>query len=195
MKSFAIVRDGDGRVMSILEAADTDTVALNTPSGCKAINCDPTVAPGARWTGAAFLSPIVASLTTAEVEDGLVKSVKSTAARKKMRAMSPGTSKPEEYRLKAPEIAASANVLAAVLNSLTAANALKQYPTAAIEAKCSGEPLATVLERYRSGASGSDPEIRRLSAIEHTAVARIKAAKTIAEKRAAYAAINWNWTA
>ena len=131
--------------------------------------------------------------TLADEQAYLIGEVKTLAAQKKMTAISPGTAKPEEYRLKAPEIAASANLVAGVLNALTATQAAAQFPTAASEARCSGEPLATVLAGYRDGSAGSDAEVRRLSSIEHTAVKRIKAAKTIADKRAAYAAINWNW--
>lgn len=129
----------------------------------------------------------------AKVQTMLVTKIKTTAATKKMAAMSPGTSKTEEYRQKGVEIAASAALTASILNTLTAANALAQYPAAYAESQLSGDPLATVLARFKQGATSSNPEINRLSAIEQVYVRRVKAAVTAADKRAAFNSINWDW--
>lgn len=132
-------------------------------------------------------------LDAAKVEAELVLEVKREANRRKMAVRSPGTAKEAEYRQKKAEGAASASLLPAVLNALTAANALAQYPAAMTERKLTGESLSSILARYRAAAAASDAEGYRLSAIEADAVAKIKAASTAAAKRAAYAAINWTW--
>lgn len=127
------------------------------------------------------------------VDAQLVALVKAEAARLKMNAISPGSAKPQEYRLKGEEAKASANVLVTVLNALLPAAAMTQYPTAATEAQITGDPLATVLSRYRTGSTASDPEVRRIAAIEWQGKVKIRAAATGPLKRAAYLAIDWDW--
>ncbi len=194
---YAIVDNASGAIGAVMDVSDPDLLAPNTPPGSTALRFPygPNDGGGYRyaWGSRTFVSIPATPLTAAETEAMLIPLVKGTAATKKMMAMSPSTSKTEEYRLKAPEIAASANVAAAVLNALTAANAMLQYPAAATEQKLSGEPLATVLARFRAGAGGSNPEVNRLSAIEQVQCRRIQAATTAAAKRAVYDAIDWNW--
>ena len=132
-------------------------------------------------------------VSPAKVEAQLVAAVKLEAERRKMAVRSPGTAKEAEYRQKKAEGIASATVLSTVLNALTAANAMAQYPAAATERKLTGESLSAILTRYRNSSSSSDAEVYRIAAIEADAVAKIKAAATAAAKRTAYSAINWNW--
>lgn len=129
----------------------------------------------------------------AKAEAKLLAALKAEAEKRKMAAVSPGGAKKLEYDDKAGEIIASSSVTAAALNSLTKPAAMAKYPSAATEQALTGEPLATILARYRAGAETSMPEIRRLSAIEQNATRQIRAATTAAGKRAAAAAINWTW--
>lgn len=141
---------------------------------------------GAEWVAAERAWSI-------ETEASLITKVKVEAERRKMLVRSPGSGKGAEYRMKRDEAAASANIAAAVLNALTKANALVQYPNAAMEAELRGESIAAVLTRYRAAVAAADSEVARLAAIEQAGVARIKSAPTGAAKRAAFAGINWSW--
>ena len=58
-----------------------------------------------------------------------------------------------------------------------------------------GELLTTVLARYDVGMNTSASENARIEAVAQKAKRDIRAAATIAAKRAAYAGINWNWSA
>ena len=127
----------------------------------------------------------------ATVEQRLIAKLKAEAERRKMLAFSSGFSKSQEYVQKGKEVVASAALTAAVLNALTAASAAAQYPMAQAERTLTGEALATILARYRSGKAASDAELARLSAIEWKAAQAIRAATTAAAKQAAYAAIVW----
>ncbi len=139
------------------------------------------------WSGTAWVE------NTAQIETQVLLELKAEAERRKMAALSTGGAKKIEYDDKMREIIASATIVSSVLNALSAATAKVQYPNAAIEQALTGEPLATILTRYRAGADASMPEVRRLSAIEQNAARLIKAATTGAAKRAAYAAVNWSW--
>jgi hypothetical protein len=137
----------------------------------------------------------VPSEDPARVEADLIAAVKLESERRKMLVRSPGSGKGAEYRRKKDEGETAGNVLAAVLNALTAPQRRQQYPFAAMESQLTGVPLVTVLAGYREAAARSDDEVARLSAIERRGVLTIKAATTVAAKRAAAAAINWSWTA
>jgi len=130
----------------------------------------------------------------AKTEAMLIAQVKAEAERRKMLVRSPGSGKGAEYRRKRDEAMASATVTAALLNALTRPAALQQYPGAAMEAALTGEPLATVLNRYRTVSAAADSEVLRLSALEQNASRLIKAASAAADKHAVVAAINWNWS-
>lgn len=129
----------------------------------------------------------------AKAEARLLAALKTEAERRKMVAVSPGGAKKLEYDDKASEIAASATIADTDLNSLSTPAAMERFPSAATEQALTGEPLATILARYRAGAETSMPEIRRLSAIEQDATRQIRSATTATGKRAAAAAINWTW--
>lgn len=129
----------------------------------------------------------------ARLEAQLIAEVKARAETAKMAAITRGFGKSEEYKRKASEAAASASLVAATINALSAADALVRFPAAWHEALLGGEKLAAVLARYRASTAAALGVIDRMSAIEQVAVARIKAAPSVANKRAAAAAIDWSW--
>jgi hypothetical protein len=145
-----------------------------------------------KYRGEVAVAIAAAGTALTTVQAGLVAQVKTDAERRKMAAFSNGFGKSQEYVQKGKEAAASAGLLASVLNALTAASAAAQYPMANAERIMTGDTLANVLASYRAGKAASDAELARLSAIERKSVLAIKAATSAAAKQAAYAAINWN---
>ncbi|HUD30608.1 MAG TPA: hypothetical protein VMQ93_17205 [Novosphingobium sp.] len=131
---------------------------------------------------------------TAVIEARLTAAVKKEAERRKMLSFTAGNGKAQEYVQKGKEAAASAGLLATVLNALTAASAAAQYPMAHAERVLTGDTLYNVLASYRAGKAASDAELARLSGIERKSVLAIKAATTAAAKQSAYASINWTQT-
>lgn len=175
----------------VLSPCPQDEAAVQLGTGEVAIAVD---SPGEWMLGPASAVPAQHAVTAAEAQLQLVGRVKSEAERRKMLSFSAGNGKAQEYVQKGKEAAASASILAATLNALTAASAAAQYPMAHAERILTGETLSAVLARYRAGKAASDAELARLSAIECRAVQAIKGAATAAAKQAAFAAINWNQT-
>jgi len=145
-----------------------------------------------RYRGFVSLTVVPDDSAAAAVESALLAAVKERAEQLKAQALTPGYAKAQEYVQKGKEAAASATLLAATLNALTASAAAAQYPMAQAERLITGETLSAVLARYRAGKASSDAELARLSAIEWKAVQAIKSAATVAAKQAAYTAINWS---
>lgn len=63
------------------------------------------------------------------------------------------------------------------------------------ESALTGDTLSAVLARFETGMNVSAIENARIEAVAQKAKRDIKVATTAAAKRAAYAAINWNWSA
>ncbi len=83
----------------------------------------------------------------------------------------------------------------ALLNALNLTDKKKRFPFATAEATLTGEALSAVLARFEVGMNASAAENARIEAVSQKAKRDIKAAPTAAAKRAAYAAINRNWSA
>ncbi|TCQ04117.1 hypothetical protein [Sphingomonas sp. PP-CC-3A-396] len=140
--------------------------------------------------------------TPAEVEATLVDQAKSEGERRRMLVMSPGGSKKTVYSLKQSEVdswndlgSTVATALAAFLG-LSLIKQKRKFRFAMAEAAFRGEANpAAAIARFAAGSDAANAEAARIEAIEQAGVTAIKAATTIAAKRAAYTAINWNWSA
>ncbi len=140
--------------------------------------------------------------TVQEAEATFVEQVKTEAERRRMLVMSPGGSKKTVYSLKQSEVDNWNNLGSTLATALTAFLALsvvkqkRKFRFALAEAAFYGEPNpAAAIARFAAGSDAANAEAARIEAIEQASVATIKAATTITAKRAAYAAINWNWSA
>lgn len=175
--------------LEIVYPAGQDIPASQVMTGRKVVDVSDGYPDDLRWDAPTrtFVSQVAA------VKQQLIAAVKVEAERRKMLVRSPGSGKGAEYRQKRTEALASATILAATLNALTAADALKQYPAAAVEAKLTGEKLAVVLARYLTASTAADAEINRLAAIEWNAKVKIDAATSVTAARAAAVAVNWTW--
>jgi len=138
--------------------------------------------------------------TTASVEADLVARVKSEGEQRRMLVMSPGGSKKTVYSLKQSEVDAwndLGSTVATMLTTFLGMAAVKQkrkFRFAMAEAALRGEANpAAAIARFAAGSDAANAEAARIEAIEQAGVAAIKAATTIAAKRTAYAAINWDW--
>ncbi len=140
--------------------------------------------------------------TLAETEASLIDQAKTEGERRRMLVMSPGGSKKTVYSLKQSEVdswndlgSTAATMLAAFLG-LSLVKQKRKFRFAMAEAAFRGEANpAAAIARFAAGSDAANVEAARIEAIEQTGVAAIRAATTIAAKRAAYAAINWNWSA
>ncbi len=140
--------------------------------------------------------------TPAEVETTLVDQAKLEGERRRMLVMSPGGSKKTVYSLKQSEVDSWNDLGSTAATALTAFLGLslikqkRKFRFAMAEATIRGEanPAAAIV-RFAAGSDAANAEAARIEAIEQAGVTAIKTATTIAAKRAAYAAINWNWSA
>ncbi|TCP36555.1 hypothetical protein [Sphingomonas sp. BK235] len=137
----------------------------------------------------------------ARVEAVLVAQVKDTAESKKMGFLSAGGAKKAEYAQKAAEVSfydslgGSVIAILAAVGALTPAQRRAKFGYALADAAAFGDTTITnAIERFRSGMAASD-KVPSIAAAEAKGCAAIKDATTVAAKRTAYAAIDWNWKA
>ena len=145
---------------------------------------------------------VYTNFTLPELEVDLIDAVKTEAERRRMLVMSPGGSKKTVYSLKQSEVDAwneLGSTLATALTAFLGLSVVKQkrkFRFAMAEAAARGEANpAAAIARFVLGSDIANLEAARIEAIEQVSVTAIKAATTAAAKRAAYAAINWNWSA
>jgi hypothetical protein len=136
-------------------------------------------------------------------EAALIRKVKADASSRKMKVLTTGTAKSKIYAAKQAEVTAfyaaggatqSVSAALAMINNMSALERDRRYRYALVSAKLRGETtIQKAIERFNAGALFSDKEVARIEAIEELGCERIRAATTAAAKRAAFAAINWNW--
>ncbi|MGW8190168.1 hypothetical protein [Sphingomonas hankookensis] len=197
---FAIVREVDGVVDRLVEAQDLETLLMNTPAGCDPHPCDnPAVVPGEwRWGSGGFAPRTLPEPTPDELRADLIAKVKQTAEEWRMRFMSPGGAKKAVYSMKQAEVEAFnalgttlAGRLAAVLG-LSATARGRRFRYALAEAAIRNEPdISKAIDRFAAGADISNAGAARIEAVEQLAVMNLRAAKTLGELRAVYAALSW----
>ncbi|MGN7160861.1 hypothetical protein [Sphingomonas sp. SAFR-052] len=200
MKRYAIVRQSDALVRSIVSAEDISTLMMNCPAGCDPVPCpDPAVVPDDwQWKSGGFSKLPIPEPLPADLRADLVASVKSAAEGWRMRVMSPGGSKKTVYSNKQSEVEAfralgsSLTGRLAALLGLESAVRARKFRYAIADAAIRGEPdISKAIERFTVGADASNAEAARIEAIEQFTVDKLNAAKTVAEMRAIYAAVKW----
>lgn len=199
---FAIVAVDSGLVTSLVEAATIESLMLNCPAGHEPHPCDGIdVRPGEwSWNGSSLAAIVQPGPTIAEVEATLLREVKGEAERLKMQYASPGGMKKAEYAGKAAEVATwdtlNGATLATVAQVLIAINGWSPdkraatFPWAIADAKERGDTIDKAIGRFRAGITGSS-KVHAIAAREGTITDAIKAAKTIADKKAVRAAAKW----
>ncbi len=130
-----------------------------------------------------------------KVEAALLPLVDVQRETLQMTVLTPGGAKKYVYNRKAAEAIVANGIAATVLNAITLVERKRKYPFAYAEAALTGDTLAVVMARFETGMNTSAIENARIEAVAQKAKRDIKAATTAAAKRAAYAAINWNWSA
>ena len=126
------------------------------------------------------------------VEAQLLARVKAEAERRKMLAMSPGGAKKAEYAEKRAEVAAWDSLATAPAAILAAFNALprevreSRFGHVLADAAAFGDTPAAAIARFRAG-MGKAAALRTVSALEARTCADVRAATSIAGKRAAAA--------
>lgn len=131
----------------------------------------------------------------AKVSDQLIASLKAAAEQARMGYLSPGGAKKAVYAMKQAEVEAWHGLATGLLTSLAAFLALpsatrqRRFRFAMAEASMRGEPNpAAAIARFIAGADTANIAVARIEAAEQTGTDQIKAATTIAAKRAAYTA-------
>ncbi|WP_156679341.1 hypothetical protein [Sphingomonas profundi] len=136
----------------------------------------------------------------AKIEAVLVGQVKAEGERRSMLVMSTGGAKKTKYAAKAVEVenwyglggvGAATSALLAAFNLLNTTVRARKFRYAIADAKAHGDSVDKAIARFVAGADASQNEAARLEGIEQAGVDAIKAATTVAAKRAAHAAINW----
>lgn len=141
------------------------------------------------WNGTAWVDD------PAKINEVLLPLVDAQRETLQMTVLTAGGAKKYVYNRKASEAIAASGIVPSVLNALTLTDKKRKYPFAYAEAALTGETLSAILTRFESGMNVSAVENARIEAVAQKAKRDIKAATTAAAKRAAYAAINWNWSA
>lgn len=160
-----------------------DTIAWS-PEACGFVDLGPTTS----WNGTAWADDI------AKVQAVLLDQIDDERETRQMTALTTGGAKKYVYNRKAQEALDARGVLASVLNALAVTDRKKKYPFAYAESVVTGDTLSTVLARFDAGMTASAAENARIEAVAQKAKRAVRAATTVAGKRAAYAAINWSVT-
>jgi hypothetical protein len=130
-----------------------------------------------------------------QLQARLLVAVDAEREKLQMTVLTDGGAKKYVYNRKAMEAIDARTIAASLLNGLGLSDKKKRFPFATTESMLTGELLTTVLARYDVGMNTSAAENARIEAVAQKAKRDIRAAATIAAKRAAYAGINWNWSA
>ena len=107
-----------------------------------------------------------------------------------------------DFRALTPALGTLTDVLSAPLSafvpnfaSIAAAPRRKKFRFAMAQAAKRGVPVDVIIAEFEGAIETNEDRVANWEAVELEAIRAIKAATTAAAKRAAYAAINWNWTA
>ena len=132
----------------------------------------------------------------AKAQIALLAAVKAEAERRKMLVLSLGGAKKTEYADKSAEVrmfnslAGTLNAILAALTLMTAERRAIIFPYATADAAAFGDTIDKAIARFSTGMSTS-ATVPTIAAAEAKACAAIKAATTVAAKRAAAAAVTW----
>lgn len=125
------------------------------------------------------------------VETGLLAEVDRRREALRSAVMTQGVGQSYAYAQKASEVYDYRNIVGTLLAALTMPQKTARYPFAMAEATATGDTLAVVIARFEAGMATSRSRIAHVEAVATKAKRAIRAAATVAAKRAAYAAIDW----
>ena len=134
--------------------------------------------------------------SAALVEAQLIASIKEEAERRKMTMATPGGMKKAEYAEKRAEVLASKSLgsnvgaILAAINLLPLATRQTRFAHALADSAVFGDTITAALARFEAGMTRADV-ITKISAREAKVCADIRAATTVASKRAAAAEVVW----
>jgi len=194
MKSLALYEIATSIVSGTISADIVPTPA----DGYAYAEYDPTTDPrGCRVASGkvvkdSFVTPVE---TIEQLQVRLLAAVDAERERLQMTVLTDGGAKKYVYNRKAMEAIDSRTIAASLLNGLGLSDKKKRFPFATTESLLTGETLSVVLSRYDNGMNTSASENARIEAVAQKAKREIRAAATIASKRAVYAGINWTWSA
>jgi len=194
MKNLALYEIATGIVSGTISADIVPAPA----DGYAYAEYDPTTDPrGFRVASGKVVkdSLVVPVETIEQLQARLLAAVDGEREKLQMTVLTDGGAKKYVYNRKAMEAIDARTIAASLLNGLGLSDKKKRFPFATTESMLTGEPLTAVLARYDVGMNTSASENARIEAVAQKAKRDIRAAATIATKRAAYAGINWNWTA
>jgi len=194
MKNLALYEIATGIVSGTISADIVPAPA----DGYAYAEYDPTTDPrGFRVASGKVVkdSLVVPVETIEQLQARLLAAVDAEREKLQMTVLTDGGAKKYVYNRKAMEAIDARTIAASVLNGLGLSDKKKRFPFATTESMLTGELLTTVLARYDVGMNTSASENARIEAVAQKAKRDIRAAATIAAKRAAYAGINWNWSA
>lgn len=194
MKNLALYEIATGIVSGTISADIVPAPA----DGYAYAEYDPTTDPrGFRVASGKVVkdSLVVPVETIEQLQARLLAAVDAEREKLQMTVLTDGGAKKYVYNRKAMEAIDARTIAASLLNGLSLSDKKKRFPFATTESMLTGELLTTVLARYDVGMNTSASENARIEAVAQKAKRDIRAAATIAAKRAAYAGINWNWSA
>jgi len=194
MKNLALYEIATGIVSGTISADIVPAPA----DGYAYAEYDPTTDPrGFRVASGKVVkdSLVVPVETIEQLQARLLAAVDAEREKLQMTVLTDGGAKKYVYNRKAMEAIDARTIAASLLNGLGLSDKKKRFPFATTESMLTGELLTTVLARYDVGMNTSASENARIEAVAQKAKRDIRAAATIAAKRAAYAGINWNWSA
>lgn len=140
----------------------------------------------------------------AKVEAALISAVKAESERRTMLIYTANRGKMREYGKKNQEVidfrklgneGAAATVLNTLFAALPGAAKKRSFIYSQADAARRGDTVADAIARFEAGMNAAEIVVASLKAVEAAGCAAIRAATTAAGKRAAFAAINWAWTA
>jgi len=129
--------------------------------------------------------------TLAGVEAALLAGIDDEREKRQMTVMTAGGAKKYVYNRKAAEAIDARGLVVGVLNALSLTDKARRFPFAQAEAAQTGEPISTVLTRYETALNVSAATIAAIEAKAQKAKRAVRAATTIAAKRAA-ANVTWS---
>lgn len=138
------------------------------------------------------------------VEADLIAAVKAESSRRASLAYTAVRWKDREYAKKAQEVidfralgaeGALATLLNTVFMQLSGTTKRRKFIYASADAAKRGDTVADAIARFEAGMGSAEPAVASVKAIEATACMAIRSAGATAAKRAAFAAIDWTWTA
>lgn len=125
------------------------------------------------------------------VQARLLDQIDDERERRQMTLLTQGGAKKLIYARKEAEVRDYRSLTASVLALIDLAGRRARFPFAMAEVDRTGEALAAVVARFEAGFANM-ATVARIEAVAQAGKRAVRGAATVAAKRAAFAAINWN---